>query len=378
MNGRLDCVVAIPAMNEADRIGACLQAVLDQRAYAGGAPLQARWAVLVFANNCTDATALLARSFGDRVTVVEADLQGSDANAGVARRRAMDLAAGMLGERPQGMICTTDADSRPRPDWLARLFAGLDDGAEAIAGAVDFDPDDRPAGGFGLKREQEAVYSALQAEIAARADPEPHNPWPNHLWAWGANLAVTVSAYRRVGGLPEQPLAEDRAFVERLKLFDVPVRHCLEARVWTSCRRDGRAPGGLASLVDDHLSDDCEACDAALEPAAVALTRATQRAKARIAYVRGEAHEAQAKALGVSIEQVEEALMQPSFGAAWRDIEAASPTLVRRRLHPSDLTHEIASARLILSRLASDGPADRSDRIRAATAGLWSAPAPQP
>lgn len=377
MSQPLDCVVAIPAMNEAQRIGACLEAVLDQRRLGTGEPLAARWAAVVFANSCTDDTAAVARTFGARVTVVEADLS-EGGNAGMARRCAMDLAVARLGPGSHALVCTTDADSRPRPDWLAHLLAAVAGGAEAVAGAVDFEPGDRPAGGFGRRREQEAVYSALQAEITAFADPEPHNPWPNHLWAWGANLAVTASAYRRVGGLPEEPLAEDRAFVERLKAFDVPVRHCLSARVWTSARRDGRAPGGLASLVDDHLGDDREACDAALEPASTALRRARARSRFRRLHEDGGSSAALCRALGVTGEAVERALEQPGFGDAWRRLEASSPALARRRLLPDALSAEIASARRILRRLAPGGPGDRSDRIAAASAGLWSATAPPP
>ena len=378
MTGDLDCVVAIPAMNEAERIGLCLEAVLDQRQLDGAAPLAKRWVVAVFANNCADGTAAIARGFGDRVLVVEAALAAADSHAGGARSRAMEHAAFLLGAGSRGLICTTDADSRPRPDWLAHLFAGVAGGAEAVAGAVDFDPADRPVGGFGRDREREAIYSPLQAEIDARADPQGHNPWPNHQWAWGANLAVTASAYRRVGGMPQQPLAEDRAFVERLKLFDVPVRHCLSARVWTSARRVGRAPGGLASLVDDHLGDDSEACDAALEPAATALLRATQRRRFRLAYAAGARPETWLKGLGVDDAAADAALDEPTFGEAWRRLEAAIPALARRRLHPSDLGREIRAARRILNRLATGGPGDRSDRIRAASAGLWSSAAAPP
>lgn len=372
----LDCVVAIPAMNEQQRIGACLRAVLGQRRREGAAPLSLRWGVVVFANNCTDDTAAIARSFGPRVTVAEGRLESEAANAGAARRRAMDLAATLLSDEASGLICTTDADSRPRPDWLAAITAGIARGAEAIAGAVDFEPTDRPASGFGRLREQEALYSALQAEVDARADPEPHNPWPNHIWAWGANLAVTASAYGRVGGLPERPLAEDRAFVERLKAFDVPVKHCLEARVWTSGRRDGRAPGGLASLVEDHLSANLQACDVALEPAAIALRRASARRAFRLAYAQGRPFTVQAADLGVSARAAAAAMRRPTFGAAWLSVEAASPVLARRRLHPQDLAGEIAKANRILSRLAPGGPDDRSDRVRAASAGLWSGAAP--
>ncbi|CAN5135333.1 glycosyltransferase [soil metagenome] len=365
-------MVAVPALNEARRIGRCLEALAGQRG-RGDAPLNACHHVVVFANNCTDETADVARRFGSFVTVVEAKLEGAEANAGTARRRAMDLAASMTEMAPGGVVFTTDADSRPRPDWLAQTLASIEGGAQAVAGAVDFDEAEPPPA-FSSYRADEARYAGLQAELTARLDPEPHNPWPNHLWAWGANLCVTVAAYRRVGGLPEHPLAEDRAFVERLKAFDVPVRHSLEARVWTSARRDGRAPGGLASLIDDHLGADVEPCDAALEPVSLVWRRARAKAAYRRHHAQGADGTGLARRLAVTPETFAEALSARSFGKGWSLVEAASPRLARMRLATADLRGEIARAERAFSLMGADTPADRSDRALAATAGLWSAP----
>jgi hypothetical protein len=231
---------------------------------------------------------------------------------------------------------------------------------------------------FSQIRQQEAAYSGLQAEILARVDPEAHNPWPNHIWAWGANMAVTGAAYRRVGGLPPAPLAEDRAFVEQLRRHDVPVRHCLAARVWTSARRDGRAPGGLASLVADHAGRDLAPCDAALEPARDAFQRAAWRARLRPAHARGSWPAAWSERLRLSPSELACALAQPAFGASWSEIEASSPVLKRRRLDPTRLGYEIGVAQRLIRRLTGDATSDPADTARAATAGLWSAPVAGP
>lgn len=361
-------VVAVPARNEAERVGACLRALLDQRDLDGRPLRSDAVRVVVLANNCSDDTAAAARAVDARVEVVEVELPQRGANAGAARRAAMNAAASRLPVG--GLICTTDADSRPRPDWIVRLWAALDDGAEAVAGTVEFDPLERPA--FSEARRLEGVYSALQAEIVARIDPEDHNPWPNHIWAWGANLAVTTSAYRRVGGMAPQPLAEDRAFLQRLRLHDIPVRHCLSARVWTSARKDGRAPGGLATLVRDHLGPDCEPCDAALEPAQLVCRRAAWRARLRQAYRTGVAPPGWATRLAVAPGLIRAALARPTFGAAWAAVDAASPRLAPLRLSTDRLVEEVSRARRLLRRLNGGGAGDPADSARAASAGLWS------
>ena len=367
-------VVAVPARDEAERIGACLRALLDQRDHTDQPLAPGAVKVVVLANNCRDDTAARARAVSPAVEVLEVELPPDRANAGAARRAAMESAVARLAPPGAGLICTTDADSRPRPDWIVRLWDAVQAGAEAVAGAVEFDPLESRA--FSDARRREGVYSALQAEIVARVDPEAHNPWPNHIWAWGANLAVTAGAYRRVGGLFPQALGEDRAFLQRLRYHDVPVRHCLDARVWTSARTEGRAPGGLASLVRDHVAGDVEPCDAALEPARLVFRRATWRARLRRAYARGRPEARWARRLAVDLSTIEGALAAPTFGAGWAQVEALSPRLAARRLFTGELEEETAAAERLLSRLRPGAPADPADSARAASAGLWSAPPP--
>ena len=369
----LATVVAVPARDEAERIEACLLALLDQRDHADRPLATGAVRVVVLANNCRDDTAARARAVHPAVEVLEVDLPPAGANAGAARRAAMEAAAARL-PLSAGLICTTDADSRPRSDWIVRLWDAVAGGAEAVAGAVEFDP--RECRAFSGLRRLEGVYSALQAEIVARVDPEAHNPWPNHIWAWGANLAVTADAYRRVGGLFPQALGEDRAFLERLRRHDVPVRHCLDARVWTSARIDGRAPGGLASLVRDHVRDDLAPCDAALEPARLVLRRATWRARLRRAYAGGRAQAGWAGRLAIAPSVIADALAAPTFGAGWAQVEAESRMLAARRLFTGDLAGEAATAERLLARLRPGAPTDRAYSARAATAGLWSASPP--
>ncbi len=373
-------VVAIPARNEGERIAACLQALVEQTAPTGR-PL---WpspdvAILVLANNCIDDTASIARTFAAEAPVAihvhEAHLSKRLAHAGGARRSAMEAAAALLERSPdaeaRSLIATTDADSRPARDWLTRTWRAIDAGADAVAGVVAFDPTERTAPVSGWRR-LEARYSALQAEVIARIDPDPHDPWPNHLWSWGASLAVKLSAYRAVGGVPIVPLAEDRALAERLVQGDFRLRHALDVRVLTSSRCEGRAPGGLAQLIDRYGRDDDFPCDAALRPILDAAALAGRRARLRTLKARGRATPADARALGVSPFHLRAALAVPGLGSGFAALERVRRTGSCPRLTPKALPLEIHRAERLLHRLNAGGTTDPADSALAASAGLWS------
>ncbi|MBA5770798.1 hypothetical protein, partial [Escherichia coli] len=63
-------------------------------------------------------------------------------------------------------------------------------------------------------------YQQLVAELQSRSDPEAHDPWPRHNQNCGASAAVTLDAYRRIGGLPPIPVGEDRALFEMIRRID--------------------------------------------------------------------------------------------------------------------------------------------------------------
>jgi glycosyltransferase involved in cell wall biosynthesis len=112
-----DVSVVIPVRNDAERLGACLDALAAQ---VGGLTVQ----VIVADNGSSDGSAALANQHPAATTVVVESRRGSYAarNAGIAAADAPVLAF-------------TDADCTPDPDWLVEGLRHLH-GVDLAAGAV--------------------------------------------------------------------------------------------------------------------------------------------------------------------------------------------------------------------------------------------------
>ena len=109
-------VVAIPVKDEAERIGLCLEALALQADVAFE-----DIAVVLLLNNCTDGTADQVREMAPllpfRLELHAVNLPSSHANAGWARKLAMDAAERLVAS--DGLILTTDADTLADEDWIA-------------------------------------------------------------------------------------------------------------------------------------------------------------------------------------------------------------------------------------------------------------------
>ena len=319
----LHVAIAIPARNEEALIVKCLTAL--DRAAANAAP--ANVSIFVLVNNSSDTTAALARGFNAdscSIYVEHATLSDGNAHAGGARRYAMDKAALIAGV--DGVIMTSDADSEVSPNWIAANLTELSNGVDAVAGSITLKADDRKRlKPMLLARAPEWRLAELQAKIITLLDPLDHDPWPTHIWAWGASLAVTCQAYRAVGGLPSIPLAEDRAFAELLDRHDFKLRHSHSPIVFTSGRLAGRAPLGLADLLSDYCAAPDTPCDAAIEPTLNLVTRLFARNSFRRKHG-----------------------THKGFGARWQVQDAQ---IMRERLYPAQLASEISYATALISRL---------------------------
>jgi glucosyl-3-phosphoglycerate synthase len=243
MTGACRGIVVVPARDEEARIGACLEAL------AGQTIGRDSFAVVVVLDACRDATAEVAETAGRTLGLELTAVPGPGAGVGWARRVGMDLAcARLLAAGPEtGLIASTDADSRPAPDWLERQLAHVDRGALAIAGLIELDV----AEAAQLSR---AVRGHRRHDAAARlARVRALDPTAGHHHFGGASFGVTAGAYRRVGGLEPVADLEDATFERRLRAHGVPVLRAADVRVHTSARRAGRAGRGLA--VDLAVAD---------------------------------------------------------------------------------------------------------------------------
>ncbi|MDO8186433.1 glycosyltransferase family A protein [Conexibacter sp. JD483] len=227
--------VAIPARNERERIGACIEALAAQRAPG---PIEA---VLVL-DACSDDTGPVASAAAARHGLRLHVQEGPGAGSGPARRIAMDAAAQRLHEAgvPHGLLATTDADSRVAPDWIARQLVHLARGAGAVAGRIELDPVE--AGLLpGHVLTQRAALAEKRLERVRRRDPQAQ-----HHHFGGASIGLAASTYARVGGLEPRDALEDDAFAERLLRHRIAIARVDDVRVVTSARTHGRATRGLA------------------------------------------------------------------------------------------------------------------------------------
>lgn len=269
----LQACVIIPAKDEAHHLPATLAALAAQTELHGK-PLPAGCLeVIVLANNCCDCTAAVVRQFAScypalAVHVAELQLPSELAHVGQARRLLMDAAAQRLEATAgsTGLILSTDADTLVAPDWLAACRAEVAAGAVAVGGRILTSPgtlEVEPAelayvaaNGevatatdlASVRRTQlrDATYHLLRNQLESLLDPCQHDPWPRHHQHFGASLAITVAAYRQVGGLPVVRYLEDEALWRALWRQDLPVRHSPRVQVRTSARQQGRVEVGLS------------------------------------------------------------------------------------------------------------------------------------
>jgi hypothetical protein len=258
---KADCriTVCIPARDEAALIGATLTALTVQRGIAGEPLAPFLFDVIVYANNCSDRTAAVAREIAAHaphvpIFVLEATLRPPAAHIGIARKHVLDLAAArfMRAGRPDGIVASLDSDTVAAEQWVAWIAHEMR-GRDAVAGHVTIAERDqeRLLAPVRLLYARELTYRRVLAEVEALIDPLPEDPQPRHGSFVGASFAVTAACYLAAGGLPPKRRLEDVAFVGALRRIDARIRFSPNVRAATSARLSARVDGGFGTFIAD-------------------------------------------------------------------------------------------------------------------------------
>ena len=327
---QLTACVIVPARDEADTIRAALDALAGQLAL-NGEPLDCRsFEILLLANNCCDETAAIARHWAARhksvaLHVVEMRFEAARACVGLARRALMNAACARLQSLPPmdapRAICSTDADTRVSPYWLAHTLEEMRLGAEAVGGRILLarDGDDMATRRAYLL---DTAYRLLRARLESALDPRSNDLWPRHFQFFGASMAIRPDVYAQVGGLPAVRCLEDMALASELARRDCLVRHSPNVVARTSARRQGRVETGLST----QLQEWADSAGAWLVPSGAEIAaRARLKRQLRAQFMALEPPTdlaCLADNLGVAASRLRQQLETATyFGELWQQIE---------------------------------------------------------
>jgi cellulose synthase/poly-beta-1,6-N-acetylglucosamine synthase-like glycosyltransferase len=233
--------VIVPAADEQDRIGSGLIAIerarhrllsgVDHRVHGGHGGV-AHVDVIVVLDGCRDDTAArvaeLAESQPLQVLTSSARCVGAARRQGAQAALTAHLDDG--GDPEELWLANTDADSQVPLDWLTKMVAAADTGAQLVLGTVlpgaELPPALRPAW--------------LAAHRLQAGHPHVH----------GANLGLRADAYRQLGGWRAMSADEDIDLVARaVDAGDIEIVRTAEIPVITSARMIGRTPRGFSSYL---------------------------------------------------------------------------------------------------------------------------------
>ena len=235
----LRAIVVVPARDEEQRIGACLDALAAQ-----SRSTPAAYEVIVVLDACADGTEREVEAARRRWPRLRLLTSWPAPAAAPARpgRPGMDVACARLE--------SVGAGRRPARHHRRRLGrrAGLDrpparGDRRRRRGDRRRDPArprrSRPPAGRGAPRPRGRPGRAHPPR------PAPAGP-AEHAHFAGASLGLTPRAYRRAGGMGWLAALEDQELEDRLADAGVAIHRLRPVRVDTSARTDGRAERGLA------------------------------------------------------------------------------------------------------------------------------------
>lgn len=208
--------VIVPAHNEAQLIGACLQSL--QRAARHVALDAEEVRILVGLDRCNDATGAVCARFGIETLAL---------NAGCVGATRAHLAHAALAQGARWISCT-DADTTVPDDWFAAQLAC---GADAFCGVVQVSDWEG--------------YSPVVRRQFARSEHARNG----HRHVHGANMGFSAGAYLRSGGFQSLSCGEDVALINAMERAGCEVAWLGTPRVITSARREARAPHGFSHFL---------------------------------------------------------------------------------------------------------------------------------
>lgn len=339
------CVI-VPARNEAQTLNATLAALANQVDLQGTPLDPKRYEVILLANNCSDRSADIARTFATQhpdinLHVVEITLPPSEAYIGRVRQILMDEAYHRLNSlgRKRGIIASTDGDSQVSKTWVAANMYEIASGADAVGGRILTDKAGRAALHPYAKacHLREVGYRYLIAELESHIDPtecvseaDRRYRFPRHYQHYGASLAVTSEMYALAGGLPPVRTPEDVAFYQALLRVNARFRHSPKVRVVTSARVTGRTDIGLANQLNEWAKMGKQKQPFLVESAVAIKTRLTARHQLRMLWLQLlDGHQPQqeeviniAELLCVNSQWLLEEIQQPqTFGKLFERVE---------------------------------------------------------
>lgn len=279
--------VTIPVRNEAKNIEMTLDSFAVQVDLQNNPLDKKLFEIVLLANNCSDASAEIARNWSKRnlsvnLHVAEKKFPKKNANVGFVRRLIMNEAfARLKSNKYGGVIMTTDGDTRVAPDWIAQNLAEIERGADAVGGRILIENDelakmDERARYFHLHDEE---YRLLVAEFECLLDNHSHDASPRHHQHFNASFAVKTEAFEQAGGIPGVECLEDVAFYRALLRIDAKFRHSPLVKVFTSARNVGRATFGLSRQINEWTKMGRNGDDYLVESAA-AIEKKTLARKA--------------------------------------------------------------------------------------------------
>ncbi|MGE0803064.1 MAG: glycosyltransferase family A protein [Lautropia sp.] len=217
--------IAIPAHNEARRIGECLDAVIAEIGRLGHGATPPPWLgpveILVIDNASSDSTAAIAGHRADAAAAVGASLRVVG-----EPRKGLTLAR-RCGHRQarEPIVAWIDADTRMPPGWIERVWDSFEAAPDLVCVSGPYRYHDQPA----WQRALVWLYWRLLAL--------PCYWWTGYL-AVGGNFAVRRIAVDRIGGFDPsiEFWGEDTDIARRLAKVG-RVRFRLDLAMPTSARR---------------------------------------------------------------------------------------------------------------------------------------------